>query len=104
ASSWLAGLRHFEAACLATEGVSHFLYVIFRARSAGQVSQLELELQGEVDKYAAGMFGVWAGAPNPDVDPLVGNGVGAWLGRRRREAWLDRSRLIRQRLFHTAQF
>lgn len=34
-----------------TEEVSHFLYVLFRARSDRPVTQLELELQGEVDKY-----------------------------------------------------
>ena len=41
----------FRALCLATEGVSHFLYLGFRADNDEQVSQLELELQAEVDKY-----------------------------------------------------
>jgi hypothetical protein len=36
---------------LAIEGVSHFVYAIHRARSERPVSQLELELQAEVDKY-----------------------------------------------------
>lgn len=36
---------------LAVEGVSHFVYLVWRARAALQVSQLELELQAEVDKY-----------------------------------------------------
>ncbi len=33
------------------EGVSHFVYVAFRAGRNQQVSALELELQAEVDKY-----------------------------------------------------
>lgn len=71
----------FEACCLATEGVSHFLYLMFRAESGEPVSQLELELQAEVDKYATGL--------------LAGNGVGAIRAR---------SRSLRRRLFHQARF
>ncbi len=37
--------------CTLTEEVSHFVYLVFCARSARTVTQLELELQGEVDKY-----------------------------------------------------
>ena len=37
--------------CTLTEEVSHFLYVLFCARAERSVTQLELELQGEVDKY-----------------------------------------------------
>ena len=36
---------------LAIEGVSHFIYAIQCARTERRVSQLELELQAEVDKY-----------------------------------------------------
>jgi len=36
---------------LAVEGVSHFVYLAWRARQARPVSALELELQAEVDKY-----------------------------------------------------
>ena len=36
---------------LAVEGVSHFIYAVWRARADQRVSPLELELQGEVDKY-----------------------------------------------------
>lgn len=36
---------------LAVEGVSHFIYAIWCARAERPVSQLELELQAEVDKY-----------------------------------------------------
>lgn len=78
--AWLSE-RGFEAACLATEGVSHFLYLMFRAENDEAVSQLELELQGEIDKYAAGL--------------LAGNGVGAIRAR---------SRSMRWRLFERARF
>lgn len=36
---------------LAVEGVSHFVYFVWRARHERPVSALELELQGEIDKY-----------------------------------------------------
>jgi hypothetical protein len=39
-----------------TEEVSHFLYLLFRARSDRPVTELELELQGEVDKYLTAVF------------------------------------------------
>jgi hypothetical protein len=39
-----------------TEEVSHFLYLLFRARSQRPVTQLELELQGEIDKYLTAAF------------------------------------------------
>ncbi len=42
--------------CALTEEVSHFVYLLFCARSARSVTQLELELQGEVDKYLNTMF------------------------------------------------
>jgi hypothetical protein len=38
---------------LALEGVSHFIYTVCCARTDRPVSQLELELQAEVDKYVA---------------------------------------------------
>jgi len=46
--------------CAAAEGVSHFLYLAHRAGQGGQVSQLELEAQGEVDKYLAVVLQLWA--------------------------------------------
>ena len=39
--------------CTVLEGVSHFQYVVWCAERSRQLSLLELELQGEVDKYAA---------------------------------------------------
>jgi len=42
--------------CTLTEEVSHFVYLFFCARSSRSVTQLELELQGEVDKYLSAAF------------------------------------------------
>lgn len=47
---------NLQAFCVVTEEVSHFLYVLFCARFARTVTQLELELQGEVDKYLCAAF------------------------------------------------
>jgi hypothetical protein len=43
--------EHFGNLCLAIEGISHFLYLTWRAMQQQNVSLLELELQAEVDKY-----------------------------------------------------
>jgi hypothetical protein len=40
----------------AAEEVSHFLYLLYCARWARSTTKLELELQGEVDKYLASVF------------------------------------------------
>lgn len=74
-------LEAFRAMCLATEGVSHVLYLAFRADFDESVTQLELELQAEVDKYAAPL--------------LAGNGAGAIAAR---------SRALRERLFERVRF
>jgi len=42
--------------CTALEGVSHFLYSIWRLECDVPISLLELECQAEVDKYAATVF------------------------------------------------
>lgn len=70
--------ERFEAWCLAAEGVSHFVYLLFRAQSGASVSQLELEVQAEVDKYAAALLG-----RADDESLLAGNGVGLFLARSR---------------------
>lgn len=41
---------------IAVEGVSHFLYIAWRAYFDRQVSQLELELQAEIDKYICAIY------------------------------------------------
>jgi len=43
--------RNFGDFCLAVEGVSHFVYLALAAARQRPVSQLELELQAEVDKF-----------------------------------------------------
>ncbi|MEQ8230642.1 MAG: hypothetical protein RLW61_22115 [Gammaproteobacteria bacterium] len=45
-------LNHFM---IALEGVSHFHYLVWNATHARQVTQLELELQAEVDKFVTAM-------------------------------------------------
>jgi hypothetical protein len=83
--AWLDDGKRW-AACLATEGVSHFLYLVFRADNDMSVSQLELELQAEVDKYASAVLG---------QEGLEGNGI---------HAVRARSRAVRQRLFTGVRF
>lgn len=47
----LLGEHNLGDFLLAIEGVSHFIYSVWCARADRPVSQLELELQAEVDKY-----------------------------------------------------
>jgi hypothetical protein len=42
---------NLNAFCTLIEEVSHFVYLLFCARAVRSVTELELELQGEVDKY-----------------------------------------------------
>jgi hypothetical protein len=46
--------------CAAAEGVSHFLYLAHRAARGQAVSMLELEAQGELDKYLCVVLQLWA--------------------------------------------
>jgi hypothetical protein len=50
---------HLADYLLAVEGVSHFLYVMVRARAERPFSALELELQAEVDKYLLALLAEW---------------------------------------------
>jgi hypothetical protein len=53
-----------DGLCQIIEGVSHFVYLVERARSQRTATQLELEMQAEVDKWL-----MLAGAMRPfDVD------------------------------------
>lgn len=45
--------------CLVAEGVSHFVYLTWKAERGEPVTQLELELQAEVDKYVACYIASW---------------------------------------------
>jgi hypothetical protein len=42
--------------CLAVEGVSHFLFMVYCSRQERSVTALEMELQGEVDKFVASLI------------------------------------------------
>ncbi len=48
--------RNLDPFCTAIEEVSHFVYLSFCARAPRTVTQLELELQAEVDKYLCSVF------------------------------------------------
>lgn len=63
---------------LAVEGVSHFIYAIWCAQAERPVTQLELELQAEVDKYVTCLLAT--------------------------EAAPTMSETLRYRLFHTAEY
>ncbi len=52
---------------LAVEGVSHFVYLVHRARADRPVSAVELELQAEVDKYLVALLVTWN--QDPDGNP-----------------------------------
>lgn len=83
----------FDAMCLAAEGVSHFVYVQFRADHHQHVQELELELQAEVDKYVLALLDERV-ARDPRA-LLEGNGVGLLR---------ERSRALRHQLFAEARF
>lgn len=51
----LAGIdgNNIRQYCIAMEGVSHFLYLVWNVECQRDVTLLELELQAEVDKYVS---------------------------------------------------
>ncbi|MGI9303399.1 MAG: hypothetical protein ACR2RB_11940 [Gammaproteobacteria bacterium] len=44
---------------VALEGVSHFIYLLWNVAGKRSVTQLELELQAEVDKYVTSLIMLW---------------------------------------------
>lgn len=52
-------LERLPAFAALAEGVSHFLYLSTAAETERPVSRLELEVQGEVDKFAAAALHLW---------------------------------------------
>ena len=52
--------ERLQGFCAAAEGVSHFVYLLHRARAGRPVSQLELEAQAELDKYLCVLLQLWA--------------------------------------------
>lgn len=57
--------------CQVVEGVSHFLYLVERARRGLPATHLELELQAEVDKYVV-VSGVARRSPARVTDKVYG--------------------------------
>lgn len=49
-------LQNMQNFCLALEGVSHFLYLLWNASYDRQITLLELELQAEIDKFVMMVF------------------------------------------------
>lgn len=72
-----------DEVCQVVEGVSHFLYVVERARRRVPTTQLELELQAEVDKFVVLMGGI-----HPKAAAFEPN----------------RARSVRTALFHNVRF
>lgn len=66
--------RNLSQYCLALEGVSHFVYLTYNATHERPISQLELELQAEVDKY----FLVWM-LSTRQGRAIDGNDLSRWL-------------------------
>jgi hypothetical protein len=56
---------------LVVEGVSHFVYLAWRAQRARAVSALELELQAEIDKYVTCLL-TGADPAGPDAARSIG--------------------------------
>jgi plasmid stability protein len=61
-----SGERSLDLVCQVVEGVSHFVYLAERARRELPATQLELELQAEIDKFVMLVIeGVYARSPAP---------------------------------------
>jgi hypothetical protein len=58
----LARDADLDPLCQIIEGVSHFVYLAERARVGREATQLELELQAEVDKFV--VLAAWLGEPD----------------------------------------
>lgn len=58
---------NLEDFCLALEGVSHFLYLIWNASFDRSVTLLEMELQAEIDKFV--MLGLCLERQNKKIAP-----------------------------------
>ncbi len=59
---------------LTVEGVSHFVYVAWRAQRKRPVSALELELQAEIDKYVTCLLMLLPHGGDPDLVPRLFDG------------------------------
>lgn len=96
------GAGTFDEICQIVEGVSHFLYVAERARRELPATQLELELQAEVDKYVLLVHGDLAEEVELPGPPLGRRSGAALPGPRRFEP--ERAARIRAHLFERVTF
>ena len=102
--------NNFQDFLLTVEGVSHFVYVAWRARRGRPVSAFELELQAEVDKYVtcvlmgggerlvSRLFDEWTLAPGMDAEEreryLVANSNARAYARSLEERFVQRGHLL----------
>ncbi len=79
-----AKAANLDTFCVCAEGVSHLLYVARAAREDASVSQLELEVQAEVDKFALLLLHARGGLTTSPrgVAGLIGRLFGAFELRR----------------------
>ena len=87
----------FNAFAIATEEVSHFNYFLFHAPQGRQLSHLELELQGEIDKFLI----AWFANPHADFDQMFETlffrfGLAQGLRAEQRERYLEANRLAKR--------
>ena len=68
-SNW--NLRQMNAFTIAAEEVSHFHYLLSRTIQRRPVSQLELEMQGEVDKFLLAFFAEKSAPPKERFEKLL---------------------------------
>ncbi len=65
----LARDADLDPLCQIIEGVSHFVYLSHRAHAEREATQLELELQAEVDKFV--VLAAWLGEPDTDASATL---------------------------------
>ncbi|MBI4508789.1 MAG: hypothetical protein HY698_04080 [Deltaproteobacteria bacterium] len=65
--------RNLQDFLFTVEGVSHFVFFVWRTRRARPVSALELELQAEVDKYVTCLLTMWPqnGRPPNNLNEIL---------------------------------
>jgi len=74
ATQFVAGHTHeLDSFCVAVEGVSHFVYFTFCGAEERPVSQAELELQAEIDKYL--LLRLLTGLSGPELVAALFDGV-----------------------------
>ncbi len=63
--------RSLDVFCQVAEGVSHFVYLVERSRRGLPTTQLELELQAEVDKFVVVAGSIAASRPSRTLAPTT---------------------------------